>query len=103
MQKKIKSVLLLQKLYRKFIKKRKDKPELNILESENNKEDENGKLAFELFEVGNKEKEKRKNAKQPSLGKLDLDTSDARYKKDLDTNNDKALENLMDFEQKSNL
>lgn len=88
---KIKSVLFLQRLYRKLQKRRKARGD-NFNDSENNDGD---KLANDLFATV----EKKKNAKV-GLSKLDIETTENKGKRDNDS--DKNLDRLMD-DPKSNI
>jgi len=99
LKKKINAVLLVQKFYRSFMLKKKAKGEDFEVESEKK---ENSKLADELFEVGNIEREKRKSMRIMSLSKLDIQTSEHKQtKKEPEMNNDQVLEELMNMENKN--
>ena len=96
MTKKISAVLVLQKYYRGFVKRKKEKGGEMIIDSEKK---ENSKLADELFEAGNAEKEKKKNLRSVSLSKLDFET-DGKFKKH-DINDANMLDDLMNMDNKS--
>jgi len=91
MRLKIKSVLLLQRVYRAFMNRRKEKGELYI----DSEKKENSKLADELFEVGNMEREKRKSMRLISLSKLDIEITEPKAKKEPEQNDEQVLEELM--------
>jgi hypothetical protein len=88
---KVKAVLNIQKYYRAFLKRKKEGGEMYI----DSEKKENSKLADELFEVGNLEREKRKSMRLMSLSKLDIETTEPKVKKEPEPNEEQVLEELM--------
>jgi|APDOM4702015023_1054809.scaffolds.fasta_scaffold266190_2 hypothetical protein len=91
----MKAILIIQKYYKNFIKRKKN----GNLAIDTDKKD-NTKLADELFELGNVDKEKRKSIRSISLSKLDIDATEQKTRK-ADMNDGTTLEELM--ENKSNI
>lgn len=97
LSKKIKAARYIQILYRKFIKRKKERGELYLYSEKK----ENSKLAEELFEVGNLEREKRKSMRIMSLSKVDIETTEPKAKKEAEPNDEQMLEELMNMGDKS--
>jgi hypothetical protein len=91
----VKAIRIIQNYYRHFIKRKKN----GNLVIDTDKKD-NNKLADELFELGNVDKEKRKSIRSVSLSKLDIDATEQKTRK-ADMNEGTTLEELMD--NKSNV
>jgi hypothetical protein len=85
---------------KKYLKELRDKAQFLLNEEKNNIV--NDKLADELFELGEVEKEKKKTLRINSLSNVDIKMSEPKNKEP-EINQDQLLEQLMDESNKSNI
>jgi len=98
LKRKIKAAIRLQAYYRGYLHRKKLKGDFDV-ETKSDKA-ENSKLADELFEVGNMERERRKEKRLNSLSKLDILTSEVKPGKEPEIPDEQVLEELMNEDNK---
>jgi hypothetical protein len=92
-----KAILIIQRYYKTFIKRKRN----GNLVVDTDKKD-NPKLADELFDLGNMDKERRKSVRTMSLSKLDINATENKNRK-MDMNDVNTLEELMENKSKNDI